>query len=163
MTQFVGASLTATYSAAQMTGSEAGRVPKLGNVYEAADGKRYKFVLFNNGVGNVAPIVGDFAYVYAVSGASAGQITTVTMDLTDSSGIGAGVFQSIPADGEYCWIQTWGPATLTTALLAGADGNALTAVGATTDGTLDVSALVTDHICAVAIDASAKIVFVTCP
>ena len=54
------------------------------------------------------------------------------------------------------------PAALTTALTAGADGNALTAVGAT-DGTIDVSALVTDFICAVAIDASAKIVFLTCP
>lgn len=162
MTQFVGASLTATYTAAQMTGSEAGRVPKLGDVYESHDGKRYKFVLFNNGAGDVAAVAGNFAYIYAVSGASAGQTTTVTMDLTDTQGIGAGVFQSAPADGEYCWIQTWGPATLTTALTAGADGNALTAVGAT-DGTLDVSALVTDHICAVAIDASAKLVFVTCP
>ena len=58
--------------------------------------------------------------------------------------------------------QTKGVATLTTALTAGADGNALTAVGAG-DGTLDVSALVTDFICAVAIDASAKIVMLTCP
>jgi hypothetical protein len=136
---------------------------RLGTVGQDYTGKLYKYVLHNNGAGNVAPIVGDFAYVYAVSGASAGQITTVTMDLTDTAGIGAGVWQSIPADGEYCWIQTWGPATLTTALLAGADGNALTAVGASTDGTLDVSAAVTDHICAIAIDASAKIVFVTCP
>lgn len=162
MTQFVGARLTDTYTAAQLVGAEAGRVPKLGNVYEAADGKRYKFVLFNNGAGNVAAVAGNFAYVLAVSGASAGEITTVTMDLSDSAGVGAGVFQSVPADGEYCWIQTWGPATLTTALTAGADGNALTPVGSS-DGTLDVSALVTDHICAIAIDASAKLVFVTCP
>ena len=74
----------------------------------------------------------------------------------------AGVLMSAPADGEYCWIQTHGPATLNTALTAGADGNALTAVGAT-DGTLDVSAAVTDHIAAIAVDASAKIVFLTCP
>lgn len=162
MTQFVGASLTATYTAAQLIGAEAGRVPKLGNIYEAADGKRYKFVKFDNGAGNVAAVAGNFAYVLAVSGASAGEITTVTMDLSDSANVGAGVFTSVPADGEYCWIQTWGPATLTTALTAGADGNALTAVGAT-DGTIDVSAAVTDHICAIAIDASAKLVFVTCP
>jgi hypothetical protein len=76
--------------------------------------------------------------------------------------VGAGVLLSAPGDGEYCWIQTRGPATLTTALTAGADGNALTPVGST-DGTLDVSAAVTDHICAIAIDASAKIVMVTCP
>lgn len=162
MTSFVGAALTETYTAAELTGSEAGKAPRLGDVYESYDGKRYKFVLFNNGAGDVAAVAGNFAYVYAVSGVSAGEITTVTMDLTDTAGIGAGVFQSVPADGEYCWIQTWGPATLTTALTAGADGNALTPVGAS-DGTLDVSALVTDHICAIAIDASAKIVFVTCP
>src|SRR5688572_10849034 len=136
---------------------------RLGTVGQDYTGKLYKYVLFNNGVGNVAAVVGNFCYTYAVSGASAGQIHTVTMDLTDCAGIGAGVFQSIPADGEYCWIQTWGDATLTTALTAGADGNALTAVGAGADGTLDVSAAVTDHICAIAIDASAKIVFVTCP
>jgi hypothetical protein len=162
MTAFVGASLTQTYTAAQLTGSESHKVPQLGQVYQDSNGKRYKFVLFNNGAGDVAAVAGNFAYIYAVSGASAGQITTVTMDLTDTQGIGAGMFMSVPADGEYCWIQTWGPATLTTALTAGADGNALTPVGST-DGTLDVSALVTDHICAIAIDASAKIVFITCP
>jgi len=130
----------------------------LGTIAYSADGtKAYRYVLFNNGVGNVAAVAGNFAYVYAVSGASAGQTTTVTMDLTDSAGIGAGVFQSVPADGEYCWLQVSGFATLTTALTAGADGNALTPVGST-DGTLDVSALVTDHICAIAVDASAKIV-----
>jgi hypothetical protein len=72
------------------------------------------------------------------------------------------VFQSVPADGEYCWLQIKGPATLTTALTAGADGDALTAIG-TTDGTLDVSALVTDAIVAYAIDASAKIVMCDFP
>lgn len=162
MTAFVGASLTQTYTADQLEGSEAHKVPQLGQVYQDSNGKRYKFVLFDNGAGNVAAVAGNFAYVLAVSGASAGQITTVTMDLSDSAGVGAGMFMSAPADGEYCWIQTWGPATLTTALTAGADGNALTPVGST-DGTLDVSALVTDHVCAIAIDASAKIVFITCP
>lgn len=134
----------------------------LGAIHRAESGKKYKYVLFDNGAGNVAAVVGNFAYVLAVGGASAGQITTVTMDLSDSANVGAGVFQSVPADGEYCWIQITGPATLTTALTAGADGNALTPVGAS-DGTIDVSAVVTDHICAIAIDASAKIVFLTCP
>lgn len=161
MTSFVGANLTQTYST--LSGSESGKVPGLGDIYVDHQGKRYKFVLFNNGAGNVAAVAGNMAYIYAVSGTSAGQITTVTSDLTDTQGIGAGMFMSAPADGEYCWIQTWGPATLTTALTAGADGNALTAVGAGADGTLDVSALVSDFICAVAIDADAKIVFLTCP
>jgi hypothetical protein len=134
----------------------------LGTVHRDYDGKQYKYVQFNNGAGDVASVAGNACYYYAVSGASAGQVDIVTMDITDSGGVGAGVFQAVIADGGYGWIQTKGDATLTTALTAGADGNALTAVGAT-DGTLDVSALVTDFICAVAVDASAKIVFLTCP
>ena len=154
MSILVGANLTETYAALGHN------TPGLGDIYATDDGKRYRFVLFDNGAGNVAAVAGNFAYVLAVSGASAGQTTTVTSDLSDSAGVGAGVFQSVPADGEYCWVQIAGYATLTTALTAGADGNALTPVGAT-DGTLDVSALVTDHICAVAIDASAKIVLLS--
>ena len=134
----------------------------VGTVGSTYDGKQYKYVKFNNGVGNVASVAGNAAYYYAVSGASAGETTEVTMDVTDSGGVGAGVFQAVIADGGYGWLQTRGVATLTTALTAGADGNALTAVGAG-DGTLDVSALVTDFICAVAIDASAKIVMLMCP
>lgn len=149
---YSGANLTATYA----TLNE-GNTPALGDIFIGDDGKRYRFVLFDNGAGNVAAVAGNFAYVLAVSGASAGQTTTVTSDLSDSAGVGAGMFMSAPADGEYCWVQISGYATLTTALTAGADGNALTPVGST-DGTLDVSALVTDHICAIAIDASARIV-----
>lgn len=134
----------------------------LGTVHRAYDGKQYKYVQFNNGAGDVASVAGNVCYYYAVSGASAGQVDIVTMDITDSGGIGAGVFQAVIADTGYGWIQTKGNATLTTALTAGADGNALTAVGAT-DGTLDVSALVTDTVCAYAVDASAKIVFLCCP
>ena len=151
MSTFIGANLTATYSE---LGSN---TPAIGDIYSGDDGKRYRFVLFNNGAGDVAAVAGNFAYVYAPSGASAGATTTVTSDLSDSAGVGAGVFMSAPADGEYCWVQIAGYATLTTALTAGSDGNALTPVGST-DGTLDVSALVTDHVCAIAIDASAKIV-----
>lgn len=161
MTAFVGASLTQTYTAAQLAGSENYAVPQVGQVYDAID-KKYKFVLHNSGAGAVAAVAGNFAYYYAPSGASAGALTTVTSDLSDSAGVGAGMWMAAPATGEYAWIQTWGPATLTTALTAGADGNALTPVGST-DGTLDVSALVTDHIAAIAVDASAKIVFITCP
>ena len=134
----------------------------VGTVGSTYDGKQYKYVKFNNGVGNVASVAGNVAYYYAVSGASAGETTEVTMDVTDSGGVGAGVFQAVIADGGYGWLQTRGVATLTTALTAGADGNALTAIG-TTDGTLDVSAAVTDFVCAVAIDATAKIVMLMCP
>jgi hypothetical protein len=144
----IGVDLTANDSAPQFD---------LGCIYETENGKKYRYVQFNNGVGNVAAVVGNFAYVYAVSGASAGQTTIVTMDLTDTAGVGAGVFQAILTDLYYGWVQIAGYATLTTALTAGADGNALTPIGSS-DGTLDVSALVTDHICAIAVDASDKIV-----
>ena len=124
--------------------------------------KTYKYVQYNVGAGSVAAASGNVCYYYAPSGASAGSYTVVTSDLSDSAGVGAGVLQSAPATGEYCWVQIKGPATLTTALTAGSDGNALTPVGST-DGTLDVSAAVTDHVCAYAIDASAKIVMCDFP
>jgi hypothetical protein len=159
MSTFVGANLTKTYTAAEL--ATEGSAPAYGDVYNGLDGKRYKFVKYNNGQA-VAAVAGNFCYVHAASGASAGEYKEVTMDLSDSAGVGAGVLLAVIADGSYGWIQTWGVYTLTTALTAGADGNALTPVGSS-DGTLDVSALVTDHLCAFALDASAKIVFVTCP
>lgn len=124
--------------------------------------RKYKYVKYNSGAGTIAAVAGNFCYYYAPGGVSAGSTTEVTSDLSDSAGVGAGVLQAVIATGGYGWIQIAGYATLTTALTAGADGNALTPVGST-DGTLDVSAAVTDHIAAIAIDASAKLVFVTCP
>lgn len=134
----------------------------LGTKGMSYDGKVYKYVQYDTAAGGVAAVAGNVAYYYAPSGASAGSFTKVTSDLSDSAGLGAGVLQAVIADEGYGWIQIKGPATLTTALTAGADGNALTAVGAT-DGTLDVSALVTDAIVAYAVDASAKIVMCNFP
>ena len=162
MTAFVGGSLDTVYTSADMTGANSGKAPGIGDRYVDHAGKSYRFVQYNGGDGTVAAVAGNMTYYYAPAGASAGATTVVTSDLSDSANVGAGMLMSAPASGDYCWIQTGGAATLTTALTAGADGNALTPVGAT-DGTLDVSALVTDHICAVAVDASAKIVFLTCP
>jgi hypothetical protein len=133
-----------------------------GVIYQAGNGKKYKYVQYNTAAGVVAAVAGNVAYYYAPGGVSAGATTVVTSDLSDSAGVGAGVLQAVLANGEYGWVQISGPATLTTALTAGADGNALTAVGST-DGTLDVSALVTDAIVAYAIDASAKIVMCRFP
>ena len=147
----IGAKIDETYDAL------GDNTPGLGDVYFGIDGKVYKFVQYDTGAGPVAAVIGNVCYYYAVSGASAGQTNIVTSDLSDSAGLGAGVLQSAPTDGQYCWIQIRGDATITPALTAGADGNALTAVGAT-DGTLDVSALVTDSIVAYAVDASAKII-----
>jgi hypothetical protein len=154
----VGALLTGTWTAAQL---REGTAPSVGDHFEN-DGKVYKFVQYDTGAGPVAAVAGNFAYYYAPGGTSAGATTVVTSDLSDSAEVGAGVLQSAPGDGEYCWIQIAGPATLTTALTAGADGDPLTPTGST-DGTLDVTAATTDHICAVALDASAKIVLLDCP
>lgn len=153
----IGASLTRSFTADQL--EQEGKGFGLGDNYTDSTGRVYKFVLFSDGTGNVAAVAGNMVYYVAETGA---ETWTVTSDLSDSNNIGAGMLMGTPADGEYCWVQVAGPATLTTALTAGADGNALTAVGAT-DGTLDVSALVTDFICAVAIDASARKVILTCP
>lgn len=135
---------------------------KLGAIGQTSDGNLYKYVQYDTGAGPVAAVAGNIAYYYAPGGASAGSTTVVTSDLSDSAGLGAGVLQAVLADGEYGWIQIRGRATITPALTAGADGNALTAVGAT-DGTLDVSALVSDAIVAYAVDASAKIILCAFP
>lgn len=153
---YSGANLTATYTALTE-----GNTPALGDI-AFVGAKVYKFVQYKTAAGSVAAVAGNVAYYYAPSGVSAGSTTAVTSDLSDSAGLGAGVLQSAPANDEYCWVQIKGPATLNTALTAGGDGNALTPVGST-DGTLDVSALVTDAICAYAIDASAKIVMCDFP
>lgn len=134
----------------------------LGSLGATQDGKIYKYVQYDTAAGSVAAVAGNVAYYYAPSGTSAGSTTKVTSDLSDSAGLGAGVLQAVIPDEGYGWIQIKGPATLTTALTAGADGNAMTPVGST-DGTLDVSALVTDSICAYAVDASAKIVMCDFP
>jgi hypothetical protein len=124
----------------------------LGTIHRNHDGKVYKFVKYDTGAGAVAAVAAQVAYYYLASGYNA---HIVTSDLSDSVNLGAGVLLSAPTDGQYCWIQIRGPATLALALTAGADGNALTAVGAT-DGTLDVSAAVTDAVVAFADDISEK-------
>lgn len=152
MTQLVGATLDQSYTAEDLVGAESGKAPGIGDIYDSYDGKSYKFVKYDAGAGSVAAVIGQVAYYYLAGGA---QDNIVTSDVSDSVGIGAGVLMSAPGDGEYGWVQITGRATLSIALTAGADGNALTAVGAT-DGTLDVSAAVTDAVCAYADDASAK-------
>ena len=122
-----------------------------------AAGNTFKYVQYDTGAGSVAAVSGYVAYYYAPSGASAGAVNVVTSDLSDSNEVGAGVLQSAPTDGQYCWIQIGGTATLTIALTAGVDGDPLTPTGAG-DGTLDVTAAATSPVCAFAIDASAKII-----
>jgi hypothetical protein len=70
------------------------------------DGKRYRFVKFDNGTGNVAAVAGNVAYWTATAG-------TVCSDESDWS-VPAGVFQGVIADAGYGWIQVYGPALLNT-------------------------------------------------
>lgn len=134
---------------------------KLGELAQQDDGKIYKYVQYEAGSAAVAGVAGEVAYYATVSVGNATG-TIVTSDLSDSDEVGAGVLQANLTDGSYGWIQVKGVATLTIALTAGADGDPLTATGAS-DGTLDVSALVTDVVCAVAIDASEKIILCDFP
>ena len=120
-------------------------------------GNTFKYVQYDTGAGSVAAVSGQVAYYYAPSGASAGAVNVVTSDLSVSNEVGGGVLQSAPTDGQYCWVQIGGTATLSIALTAGADGDPLTPTGAG-DGTLDVTAAATSPVCAFAIDASAKII-----
>lgn len=143
----LGIELTQTYSSL-----DEGRTPAVGDVVWLNGNKAYKFVQYDTGAGSVAAVSGNVAYYYTLDGYKNNQVTS---DLSDSVEIGAGVLQSAPADGEYCWIQIKGAATITPALTGGADGDPLTPTGAT-DGTLDVSALVTDNVCAIAGDISDK-------
>jgi hypothetical protein len=126
---------------------------------------KYRYVQYNAGAGSVASVAGRVASVYA-AGAAGGAATSpniVTMDGSDSLPIGVGVLQAVIAASGYGWLQISGVATLSVALVAGADGNALTRVGASADtGDLDVAALVTDHVMATALDASASIVLLHC-
>lgn len=142
-----GANLTQTY-----TTTEEGNVPALGDVFFAPGGKVYKFVKYSEEAAAVDGVAGEAAYYVADTGVADMEVTS---DLSASSEVGAGILQANVSDGEYCWVQIKGPATLSIALSAGADGDPLTATGAA-DGTLDLTTAVTDVIVAYAIDADQK-------
>lgn len=128
--------------------------------------KTYKYVQFHQGAS--AAVAGevcsyaDVATVGAITGASLNN-TVATSDISASDDVGAGVLQAVLTD-TYCgWLQIEGPATLTGAIAGTpADGNALTTKGSA-DGGLDVSAAVTDAICAYSIDTSATIIMCCFP
>ena len=114
--------------------------------------KLYKYVQYDTGSVGTSAVAGEACYYYTLDGYKNNQVTS---DLSDSVEIGAGILQAIMTDGQFGWVQIKGPATMTIALSAGADGDPLTATGAA-DGTLDVSADVTDIVVAIAGDASDK-------
>ena len=114
--------------------------------------KLYKYVQYDTGSAGAAAVAGEACYYYTLDGYKNNQVTS---ELSDSVEVGAGILQAAMTDGQFGWVQIKGPATMTIALSAGADGDPLTATGAA-DGTLDVSADVTDIVVAIAGDASDK-------
>lgn len=118
--------------------------------------KIYKYMQYLGGTVTTAGVAGEVAYYYEDDGPITNKVTS---DVSDCTGeVGAGVLQAAMADLTYGWFQIKGPATLSIALTAGADGDSLCGTGAG-DGTLDLAtAAETDHICAQAIDATAKII-----
>lgn len=146
----------------QLTRNDATPQFKLGAIGQDSNGYLYKYVQYNSGAGTIAAVAGNAVGYYSPSGVSAGSSTVVTSDVSDTSGVLAGILQTVLATTEYGWIQITGRATITPALVSGADGNALT-LSSTTDGTLKVAGAVTDAGGAKAIDASAKIIVLDCP
>ena len=128
------------------------RPGQLGAIIDSDGTKIYKYVQYDTGSGSVAAVSGNASYYYTLDGYKNHQVTS---DLSDSVEIGAGILQSAPTDGQYCWVQIKGPATMNAALTAGADGDPLTPTGSA-DGKLDVSAAATDNVCAIAGDISDK-------
>lgn len=114
--------------------------------------KVYKYIQYSEEAAAVDGVAGEVAYYVATTGYANNDVTS---DLSASNEVGAGVLQASLSDNEYGWIQIKGYAVLTIALTAGVDGDPLTPTGSA-DGTLDVSALVTDNVCAYAGDISAK-------
>jgi hypothetical protein len=143
----IGADVDAVY-----TTLDEGKTPALGDLFYGSGNKVYKFVQYSEEAAATDGVAGEVAYYVGETGYGASQVTS---DLSASDEIGAGVLQAAMSDAEYGWIQIKGSATLSIALAGGADGDPLTPTGAA-DGTLDVSALVTDNVCAIAEDATAK-------
>lgn len=115
--------------------------------------KCYKWVLYDTGAGSVAAVASQVAYYYTLDGY---KNNTVTSDVTDASGLGAGILQAAPADGEYCWVQIKGAATLALALTTATDNVPLTQNASTTDGTLSLHATDTESVIGWSGDASDK-------
>ena len=133
---------------------------ELGTIRDEGD-KQYKYILYNEGTGGETGTQYQIAYYHAADGYQTNQ---VTCDLADSDEIGAGQLMATLTDGQYGWIQIRGQSTaLAVDVIAGSVGDNLTPTGATTDGTLDVSAVAeTDHQCAILLDDTASANIILC-
>jgi len=118
--------------------------------------KVYRYYKFDNGSA-VAAVSGNIA----VFKATTQDIITSDMSTGDTNPVAAGMFVSVPADAQFCWLQVRGDAVVNLAINSGADGAAC--IPHTTDGMLTI-ATANDVIvsCATASDASAKMVWLHC-
>lgn len=116
----------------------------------------YKYVQFS---GTTTVAAGDFcSYVIYASDPGLNIVDKAT------ALIGAGLAMAAVASGtvQYGWIQIKGLGTLASAFGSGANGNAVTVIGAS-NGTLVVAAAVTNHIVGQIHDVTAKQVVLDCP
>jgi len=127
------------------------------------DGKWYKWVLYDDGTGNLDIVAGDALYYLADS------FTTVTADLTDADTlpIGAGIATgTVTVTATYMWIQFKGAATFSLDPLGTTpgDGDAICAPTSTgTDKTVIVDPPDNRSRMGVMSDDSDKTVFLDCP
>lgn len=119
--------------------------------------KIYKYIRYDEAAAAVDGIAGEVTYYILDTGYPISEVTSdVSAGGAATAVIGAGVLQAGLADEEYGWIQIKGQATLTIALVSGADGNALEP--GTGDGTLKIkdTDVALSHTCAYVIDVTEK-------
>tara|TARA_Y100001951_G_C11092293_1_gene157415 strand:+ start:32 stop:514 length:483 start_codon:yes stop_codon:yes gene_type:complete len=119
--------------------------------------KVYRYYKFDNGSA-VAAVSGNIA----VFKAETQDIITSDVSTGDTNKVAAGMFVSVPADAQFCWLQVRGPATLNLAI----NGSAVDGIGLaahTTDGmaTIAIAGQLFPSF-ATASDASAKVVWLHC-
>ena len=119
--------------------------------------KVYRYYKFENGSGSVAAVSGNLA----VFKATTQDIITSDFSDGDTNKVAAGMFVSVPADGQFCWLQVRGPATTNLAIDSGADGAACMIHSVDGQLTIATGAIVVAH-CATASDASAKMIWLHC-
>jgi hypothetical protein len=136
---YLGADVSQTF-----TDLRAGNTPSPGAIVRV-ENATYKFVQYHAATAGLSGVEGQVAYYMHPAGQTDRTATHVTSDVSDSYGLGAGVLQADVQDGAYCWVQIKGEAALSIALTSGADGDQLTARGAT-DGTLAAPAALPDAV-----------------
>jgi len=117
--------------------------------------KTYRYHKFD--IGAIAAVVGNLVMFKATTQ----DLVTSDTSAGDATAVAAGLLVSAPADGQFCWVQTRGPATVNITLAgSAADGDGLIPG---TDGALTIqTAGSIIPACAQASDASAKMVWMNC-